>query len=242
MDYERGLEQLKQLAEGTNWYADVLSYEARLHDNLDFEQRYGRDAQNGTSRAQIIDQLNRLTYQYLKRSFNDLCMLSLNAADYQSARSSRNSTPLVQQAKVFISYSRKDSRYLQELHSHLDYYAYNDIVSYWDDTKIRPGSLWMDELQQALDAAEMAILLVSPDFLASDFILREELPQIVNAARQSTIALFSVILRPCLFSDSDLAPFQTVNPPSQPLSNMSRGKRDEIWVKVAKLVEHSIKG
>jgi hypothetical protein len=235
MDYEQGLEQLKRLATGTDWYPDVLSYEARLRETLDFERRYGTNDQTRTNRAQIIDQLNRLSYEHLKRSFNDLCLPSSNAKDEHADEMSWQS-----ESKVFISYSRKDSRYLKELHSNLDFYVRANVVKYWDDTKIQPGSLWKQELQQALDTAKIAILLVSPDFLASDFIFREELPRILDAANRSSMVVFCVIVRPSLFGDTDLRRFQTVNPPSQPLSTMNQGKRDEVWVRVAKLVKDTL--
>ncbi len=139
--------------------------------------------------------------------------------------------------QAFISYSQYDRRSLDELHAHLDHYALSQAVDYWDDTKIPPGAKWREELQKALRNAAIAILLVSPEFLASGFIARNELPPLLKAAEEEGVTVLCVILRHCLFLDSHLKAFQAVNPPSNPLSEMSRGRRDAVWVKVARIVK-----
>lgn len=141
--------------------------------------------------------------------------------------------------QVFISYSRFDKRPLKELHAHLDHYALMKEIDYWDDTKIPPGSKWKEEIRKALKATTVAVLLVSPEFLASDFIIKNELPPLLRSASQDGTMILCVILRYCAFMDTNLAEFQAVNPPSLPLSEMSRGKRDAVWTKVAKLIKKS---
>jgi hypothetical protein len=73
MNFERGLEQLKRLAQEMDCYQEVLLYEARLRENLQEEQLYGTQEQVRAGRAQIVYQLNRLALEYFQRSFNDLC-------------------------------------------------------------------------------------------------------------------------------------------------------------------------
>jgi nucleoside phosphorylase len=141
---------------------------------------------------------------------------------------------------AFISYSHKDKKYLDELHVHLAQYVRMEVVDFWDDTKISPGSKWHDEIKKALQLAKVAVILVSADFLASNFIATDELPPLLAAAEQEGAIILPVILRPCAFKDTNLAQFQAVNAPSKPLSNMTRGKREEVWAKVAELIKDTL--
>jgi hypothetical protein len=74
MDYERGLDALRQLAEGTDWHQDFAVYEAPLLENLRDERRYGPSEQTRRDRTRIVDQLNALALKHLGISFNELCM------------------------------------------------------------------------------------------------------------------------------------------------------------------------
>ncbi len=141
---------------------------------------------------------------------------------------------------AFIGYSQRDKRALDQLHTSLELYARDQAIKYWDDTKIPSGAKWKEEIQKALKSAAVAILLVSPDFLASGFIARNELPPLLKAAEEEGVTILSVILRDCLFEDSNLRGFQSVNPPSEPLNGMTQRRRDAVWVKVATVVKQCL--
>ncbi len=142
--------------------------------------------------------------------------------------------------QAFISYSHFDKRALEELHANLDHYALSRTIEYWDATKIPPGVKWKEELQKALKSAAIAILLISPAYLASDFITRNELPPLLKAAEEASVPILCIILRECLFQDSNLRVFQSVNPPSNPLNGMSQRQRDAVWVEVARRVKEHL--
>ena len=142
--------------------------------------------------------------------------------------------------RIFISYSHKDQRYLDELHAHLAYYEQKGDIDFWDDTRIRAGSRWYREIEKAITSAKIAILLVSADYLASKFIQERELPFLLEADRAKDVTILSVILRPCAFQDTPLAQFQPVNSPSKPLSSMDKNKRNAVWVKVVELIQASL--
>lgn len=253
MDYKQGLATLRKLAEGTDWFEDFLVYEARLLENLHQERLYGSNEQSRATRAQIIDQLNRLAYQHFSTSFTDLCRglrpdvptisvaASHIAEDSKQAlqkEGSSNAASLLSPTDVFISYSHRDKRFLKELHTHLAPYTRSGTVNAWDDTMIPLGAKWYEEITNALQSAKIAILLVSPDFLASDFIARKEIPPLLKSAEQRGLKILSVILRPCAFFDTELALFQAVNAPSNPLSSMKPGERDKVWTSIATSVKN----
>ena len=146
--------------------------------------------------------------------------------------------PANKRTKVFISYSHKDKDYLKRLRVHLDSLNLKEEIGIdiWDDTRILPGDMWREEIRVALSCAKVAILLVSPDFLASQFIKEDELPPLLVAAKKEEAVILPVILSPCAFRDSQLADFQAVNDPSRPLTSRSRNNKEKIWDEVASRV------
>ncbi|MBD2102058.1 FxSxx-COOH system tetratricopeptide repeat protein, partial [Leptolyngbya sp. FACHB-261] len=144
-----------------------------------------------------------------------------------------------QRPKVFISYSHKDGKWLEQLQVHLKPFERDGTMDCWDDTRIQPGDLWQREIEQALAAAEVAVLLISADFLASDFIHRDELPPLLSAAESRGLVILPVIVRPCSLPES-LSKFQAVNPALKPLSKMLDWEQEELWVKVTKAIREAL--
>jgi len=139
--------------------------------------------------------------------------------------------------KVFVSYSRSDARWLKRLLVHLRPLERNRQVEVWDDTRIKPGQNWNNEIAAALTGSNVAVLLVSADFLASEFIATEELPALLRAATQRDCRIFPVIVGSCLFSEiKDLQQFQAINSPRRPLDQMRKAEREACLAMVAKTV------
>ena len=114
-------------------------------------------------------------------------------------------------------------------------------MDWWDDTKIKPGSQWLEEIKKALDSAKVAVLLVSADFFASDFIAEYELPPLLKAAKTEGATILAVIISPSRFTkDKSLSEFQAVNDPSRPLIDMKRGEREKLWVSLTELIEAAL--
>jgi hypothetical protein len=133
---------------------------------------------------------------------------------------------------VFVSYSRKDAdwrdRFLVMLSPVLD-----RELEVWSDLREVIGEDWSAQLEQAIGRSRAALLLVSPDFLASAFIMKQELP----ALTLQGATLVCVLVRPCLWKKMPLlAQVQWAHDPNRALSQ--EGNRDGA---IARICERLIK-
>ena len=139
--------------------------------------------------------------------------------------------------QVFISYSRADAKWLKELRIHLEPYIRNTAITVWDDTMIRAGAVWEDSIRQALASAKVAVLLVSPAFLASKFIAEQELPPLLEAAKSEGVVILWVPVKPSSFKLTPIAAYQAVQSPERPLASLSPGLRDRVLVKICEAID-----
>jgi hypothetical protein len=140
--------------------------------------------------------------------------------------------------KVFICYSHNDSKLLQRLHVHLKPLEKRGHIDWWDDTRIRPGAKWRDEIRRAIERTRVAVMLISADFLASEFIINNELPPLLQAAASEGVMILPVIVSPSRFEKTEgIHQFQAINPPSKPLKALDTNKREEIFVQIADAID-----
>lgn len=138
-----------------------------------------------------------------------------------------------QRNKVFVSYSHFDKEFLAEIQRHFK--PFKDKIDYWDDSKILPGQKWEAAIKDAIKETKVGILLVSTDFLGSDFILNNELPSLLAAAEKEGAVMLIVILKPCLFEDFPmLNQYQAMNPPNRPISKMDQNEKDDFLVNLVR--------
>lgn len=137
---------------------------------------------------------------------------------------------------VFISYSHKDAKWLERIRTMLTPLVRAQEISVWDDTKIKPGTKWKQEIEKAIDRAQVALLLVSPNFLASSFIADKELPPILNASRDKGLIVVWALVSACLYKKTPIAEYQAAHPTAKPLDALTLPKRNEALLAIAEAI------
>ncbi len=130
--------------------------------------------------------------------------------------------------QIFISYSHKDKRWLELMHTFLKPYLRDYQLTVWDDTKLQPGVKWKEEIEQALASTKVAVLLVSANFLASDFITIQELPSLFKGPTVLWVAVSA-----CLYQQTPIIDYQALYDPAQPLDTLRPAKRNQVLTAIA---------
>jgi hypothetical protein len=145
--------------------------------------------------------------------------------------------------KVFVSYSHCDESWLLRLRVHLRPLERVYALDIWDDSKVVAGSRWHDEIDKAIQSAKVAVLIISADFLATDFIINNELPPLLDAARNDGAVIMPLIASPSRFnSTKSISQFQAVNDPSKPLISLPKAEQEHILVKMSEDIERALDG
>lgn len=100
---------------------------------------------------------------------------------------------------VFLSYSHQDESWKDRLVRHLEVLERENLLAIWHDRRIGAGDGWYREIQAAIEWADVALLLVSADFLNSSFIRGEEVPPLLRRRHESGLRVIPVIVKECLW-------------------------------------------
>ena len=98
---------------------------------------------------------------------------------------------------VFISYCHADETWKDRLVRHLKVLDLEDQLTIWDDRRIAAGDEWRPQIEAALDNADLAVLLITADFLISDFIRRTEVPTLLRRRTSEGVRVIPLLVKPC---------------------------------------------
>ena len=136
------------------------------------------------------------------------------------------------QVDIFICYARKDRAFLEELQSHLTLLQRQGHILLWHDGDISAGKEWEREIKKYLDTAQIILLLISPDFLASDYCYRKEMIQAMQRHDQGEARVIPVLLRPVHWEDAPFGKLQALPINGKPVTDGYWHSRDEAFYEI----------
>lgn len=143
-----------------------------------------------------------------------------------------------QGVKIFYSYSHRDESYRESLETHISILARRGQISSWSDRKLTAGEEWRKGIELEIQSADIVILLVSADFIASDFCYEKELQIAMDRHEQGNAIVVPVILRPCEWSEAPFAKLQALPKDAKPISTWHN--IDEAWLNVVSGLKKTI--
>ena len=191
---------------------------------LDEDENFGSSYEDTNAQPRL-----RVTYR-LNRKLHHVEVLF---ADFTT-------TPRARELQVFLSYSQRDRKWFKRLRRALRLIG-NPYVRFWCDRDIPSGQRWYDLIQDKISDASAALLLVSEDFLRSEFIREYELPSFLDRAGKPSgrpfLLLWIPLARRETIKADDLGgkvlDYQALLNPKKPLNKLRRKKAEISLVKIA---------
>ena len=155
---------------------------------------HGTEAQRTISRRGRAAALHTRSCIARRLSLAQSLWTTLRATHPQRRRRERAS---VTTPTVFISYSHRDEMWKDRLLTQLGVLQQQSILALWHDRLIGAGADWYQEICQAMEAAHVAVLLISAHFLTSSFIQREEVSRLLTRRQQEGLRIVPILVTPC---------------------------------------------
>jgi hypothetical protein len=145
----------------------------------------------------------------------------------------------IRRDSVFISYAHADQvheKWKDRLLVYLRGIPSIGVFRVWDDSRIQPGQEWRSEIEYALKRTKVAVLMIGPNFLASEFIKSNELPSILGSSENEGVRILPIVTDYAPYKHTDLGRFQAINAPDAPLESLSRSEQNRLLLRLAEAV------
>ena len=134
--------------------------------------------------------------------------------------------------KIFCCYARKDSELQDQLLKHLEPLRRTSQVTTWYDRELLPGTEWKQEIDTHLNTSDIVLLLVSPNFLSSDYCYSIEMQKALERHERREARVIPVILRPVNWQETPIGKLQALPTDGKPIVRWN--DRDEAFQDVVR--------
>lgn len=142
--------------------------------------------------------------------------------------------------EVFCCYARKDQPLLLELKTHLTPLQREGLITLWADTDINAGIEWEEEIRRHLNSAQIILLLISPDFIASEYCYSVEMQRAIERHERGEAQVIPIILRPVDWQGMPFGKFQALPTNASPVTSGKWHHQDEAFYEVAKGIRDAV--
>ena len=132
--------------------------------------------------------------------------------------------------EIFFCYARKDQPFLKKLKAHLIPLERDKLITTWVDTDIDAGKEWEQEINKHLNTAQVILLLVSPNFMNSDYCYSKEMIRAMERHESGEACVIPIILRQTYWQQAPFGKLQAL--PSDGLSIASWSNQDQAFINV----------
>ncbi len=139
---------------------------------------------------------------------------------------------------IFYCYAREDQALRDELAKHLSVMKRQDQITTWHDREISAGQPWKDEIASHLDTANIILLLISPDFIHSDYCYSVEMQRALQRHASGEARVIPIILRSALWKDAPFSKLQTLPTNGTPVVKWE--SQDDAFVNVAEEIRRVV--
>ncbi len=140
--------------------------------------------------------------------------------------------------KLFLSYSHQDEELKNKLATHLAPLRRSGKIAVWQDRQILPGTEWDAAIKAELAEADIILLLVSPDFIASDYIWMHEIAGAMERHERREAVVVPIIVRPCDWHDMPFAKVQALPRNAKPVTQYAN--QDEAWLEIVQGIKRVV--
>jgi hypothetical protein len=153
-------------------------------------------------------------------------------------RSSRPTSPQTEGYELFYSFSTKDERVRSKLETHLAMLKRENLIREWHFRKILPGAAFKGEIDKHLNTANIILLLVSADFLASEYCYTIEMERAMERHEEGSAVVIPIILRPCEWDTAPFANLEALPKDGKPVTSWR--EKDKAFTDIAKGIRGKI--